>query len=173
MEKSLERNRNNNYNKERNYSNRRKKPEFVTLTKRVEGNDFKHAMNLLCKNNTIYNILRIDYKDETGEENSRVPEDPTEAIEMITTYFYNNTPDLLGKRNIHTSLNISSNKAMLRTEDNISFGWYIDYVVENGHAEINYIDVTVTVYQKERNQNIIDYFLTSQWTEVEKRHYNK
>lgn len=162
-----------NYNKERNTNNKRRKPEFVTLTRRVEGDDFKHAMDLLCRNETIYNIIRIDYTDETGAENSRMPEDPTEAIEMITTYFYNNTPDLLGKRNIHTSLNVSSNKAMLRTEDNISFGWYISYVVEDGHAIVDYIDLTITVYQKERNQAIVDDLLTSGWKEVEKRHYNK
>lgn len=71
-------------------------------------------------------------------------------FEAVMFKMANMCPMLLSKRNIHTTMSISSNKLNVRLENNIGFGFDITYKIVDGVANIVGCTGTITLYSNNR-----------------------
>lgn len=140
-------------------SKRAPKSKFYPETYITTYQDFEDAMNELRSAITVANDL-INF----GEEDEVTVDTATESIIAAMA---ERVPRLIGKRNIHTSLSVSSNKCFIRTEEGIGFGWNCSYKVEDGQAVIECVDLIVTLYKPDNE--LVDDLLSHGWEKQERR----
>jgi len=70
-----------------------------------------------------------------------------DATDEVTKYFaYDCLPQLTNKHNIHCTLSVTANKAFIRTESGIAFGWEVKYIVENRVATVETVTALFSIY---------------------------
>lgn len=93
---------------------------------------------------------------------------PKDLLLDVLDYYTNNVPDIVERKNLPSTLNISANKVTLKTNKFFTIGWDFKFD-ENGFAMDIY--ATVTVVKREKNNENIDNMiklLEENWSVVEK-----
>ena len=165
-----------------NTATRRKKTNPNVVTYQKTFTNFNDCFHELIKVPNIERVLcyaKIDKIDEEGNVIERYYDNSTmllsDAIYAISTYLSQpeNTPYLLGKKNIHTQSNISANRCFIKTEDSIGFGWSIKYHLEDNIEEnsrrpikqaiIDQVFGTIIFYNKNVSGDDIDILEQNGW----------
>lgn len=156
-------------------------PNIVTYKKSFD--DFNKAFYELIKIPEVEEVLKLaklqkTLDDGTIEEyyddSSMLLSDATYAIALYIT-LANNTPYLLGKKNIHTKCNISANRCFIKTENEVGFGWNIRYHLNevpdknnsrrmNWQAFIDQVTCSVVIYNKNMAKDQIDILEQNGWS---------
>ena len=122
---------------------RRTKPTITTYKKTFE--DFNQAIEGLKQQNEV--IADILPNDEYTIE---------EAGKAVLEAYSNNFPVLLEKKNIHWSLQLSSNRCSLKTSKSIAFGWDILYKIEDGQAIPLSVSASITFFNDKFDKDFIE-----------------
>lgn len=140
----------------------RKKPAPIII--KGEFDDFGEGLAALCTfHEDVNDIFKCNHPDDPE---SHTYLEVQEAVKLALDFINTNTPDLLDKKNIHCSLNLTSNKCMIKTENFVSFGWEIFYTVEKGKAVIDYTTFTFVILNG--NEELANTFVNSGWNMVER-----
>lgn len=121
----------------------RKRIEPVNLICVCE--NFNKAIDMLCNSTDIIDEIYCNVADPVGGIIA--------SLDFIDKY----TPDLLEKKNIRTTLSLASNRVLIKTDFGFSFGWYINYKIENGKAKILNVNAIINILDgnNERVQDLL------------------
>lgn len=76
-----------------------------------------------------------------------------DAMNDILRYYSDNIPDITEKVNLHSSLTISANKVVLKTNKFFTIGWKFKY---NKDGEISELVATVSTFTRENVENNVE-----------------
>lgn len=116
--------------------NKKTKTSVSITTYKKEFDNFNDALKSLINVSPV--IAEIFTEDMTIKQASQ------RALELITDNF----PSIEDGENIHYSINLSSNKCVIKTKDKISFGWLITYHLDKKEkvAVIDKVTATITTF---------------------------
>lgn len=112
------------------------------------------------------NIAKILTTDSAAEQNTEADQTYCSSRDVYEA-FSEMFPDIANRNNIHTSLTISSNRVIIKTDKFFTFGWKFKY---NRDLEIYDITAVVTTFTRTGIKSEIDDKLKNDeaWTVPEK-----
>lgn len=117
---------------------KRKKEKFNPITVTKEFDNFKDAIIELKESS---NIIKEFFKDLDDNSNY------DDYARLVAQKASENYPQLLSKRNIHTSYKITPSMVSVKNENNLLFGWKTTYKIDKGQATIIKVENMIIMYK--------------------------
>lgn len=149
---------NNHRNSNYNNGNRQPRQKVTPVIASAIYLSFEEAIQALRSAHSVIDNYFSDIDIDAGYD---------EYVAYVSAKAAEAAPQLLAKRNIHVQYSISGTNVFVRTEDQLAFGWTVTYKVEDGHASISSVKVTITMF--DTFEDLKDYLAAQAWTLEERR----
>lgn len=144
--------------KNTNQKAQKQQPSPIIITNYTKDFDsFIEAINELRElDPEIKRILATD--SNIDNEEYREADTTYAAARDVYTYFADIFPDIVERKNLHTSVTISATRVTLKTNSFFTIGWNFKYDKEN---KITNVKVNITTFTRENKMLLIDEVLKS------------
>lgn len=141
------------------------KPVSYTYTSDMPDTAFFDVLTIMAESCKIIGTFIKEHI--APEEEERLFNDYDYAMSTLASVAMENCPQLIAKKNIHTSISVSANKIHVRLEGGIAFTLETKYQIVDKVAQIVSCTGTITLYDK--NDSLINDLLDNGFELVERK----